>query len=1758
MKRPEDALPATPQSKRTQKGILSPAPQPRRTPSAFLTRPPLKKNVPVSSSAPQIEPIEPILSPPSSGDSVTSAANTKRKSEQMSSLALNAFQEFVKTEKEYHQKLRDFALPLVEGEKIITKKTRWENFLTSIGMKDEDVESNTNMVEGGWTRIKKIIKENKLLEEGDLNTLDNFIISNYTHLAKDHAFPYFNDKELLVNKFGEEYATLEDYATLLDQGCADENFPKWVNVIYESICGNEGHTVFLISIVPKTFNISAGKNNEHIDKIMTTLFIDNKESKIVISDDDRKFFDVQDVLIYFESAIIRPVQRVMKYPLLINEMVKHLKKIVENDIKKLFTEMFRKKLLETQQNLDELQLHALIDQELQRNKEEIDRQSLEKLEATVAYHQLKAIHKTMCEAFDKNNAKLKDIDVSRSPTQDLSTFFKPFTFSSKYSELGLPPNTASFMSKLSTLIHYWLYDDLGEKIENEQLEKINNTILYLVYENKNPLADVTNNLLLIEKEKRKKEHLSELRDNINAQYNNEKKYVLELQQLLHQLFIATNNTSNGNPIKSKLYDKINDIIKNINNDNSVISKSLRDLLEQDKNIYAAKSKTNKILLETESSVPKRIKSTYDAHCLPADIYTHNFIQSIDPVGDPNLQFNHSLMYNKKDSLPSVTQSSISPTDNSKKLLDCHFIRLSIISQLKSYFAQFDANMQHSFLYKLAGHSIQRISYRIQQELDILLRLTPEELARRCVLKSEFGDKELVCDLIIEQLAKHLVVAGDIKKSLLHGAFGHTLNQVKDYLNSISLAENKKNSLHEMFVPVPEYIHKRTVPGPTAFYTRSWAEKRYALIMNMMCLVDYYLGTGLGILLAKRADLPINKKLRHIDQVKAIAVYAQKMALDPRGDDLSEQVVNEILGGMKVLYLQYPDESSRSVNELVHLHNNFTPPGVNSIPHLDLKSDHRFDEKEKKKNLIFDYKVNVADAKDYIKRHLVQQFAQPFVNYSVATDGRIVVETAWAKDESNEKILSVFDNYYKKSVLDIATECHKLPAGQQNIAYLLQKEINHVVATELSDSNIYNQGLIGEALTEADKLFEKIAPSLRRVDEHSSVRSNDLQLDEPSIKSDSDKISLLSDERKEKSVKIESPLTVVKIQRSGSFNFPDQQIMVQNNLVLTTDKDQLNILVAKLVALSHYYRNTEIGQTLCSKLGIAANLKQGQAHYAQKIANIALEIFLEDESDTEKLEIKRNKNAKARKDRLLDQIVNIRNSIRGDGSFWSNILQSPDSRFAKAIDELLPTAKQKMSKTILQKKLLFTTEHNNALFNQKAKLAKSFIHRVVVSQSCAQFINLEKELLGRLRKTVGSAEQEATHKIHSELKKLSTLDLVKTEAAIKDLGSGKNIRDLIINKISDSVVHCARIAQCYLNGSLGQKLYNAVRILFTNNPIDNGFNLLRKTLTPNLVRRCNLSEINEKSKCPSVDRSWLGLSANLLMLYDYYLDNELGRQVADRAVLDEQKKGAVATYNQSRRGWIVQAEKIKAIATGLYFKKYSDDINIAKQEKIIAILKALVDINQIIKEIRRAGSCGEHSHIVNELIRIVTNYGKENGLNLKPVAAINGEYLFPNFQNMFRHDIDQDNAEDYIHQHIIFHKDFYLSAAKDKINGQRWTVFSEKAPLNSAQANLHQLFKEKIGIRRRAIADLTAKARNRATQFISQNDKDWQQKVAAIEKSDKYTFNILDLIISRLEKNMPYSSLFSSESNLKKGQLNETFESCTSDLDDTVSPNILVV
>lgn len=515
------------------------------------------------------------------------------------------------------------------------------------------------------------------------------------------------------------------------------------------------------------------------------------------------------------------------------------------------------------------------------------------------------------------------------------------------------------------------------------------------------------------------------------------------------------------------------------------------------------------------------------------------------------------------------------------------------------------------------------------------------------------------------------------------------------------------------------------------------------------------------------------------------------------------------------------------------------------------------------------------------------------------------------------------------------------------------------------------------------------------------------------------------------------------------------------------KKALILLVSQLLALSHYYRNTEIGEQICSKLQIPANENHhGQNEIAKELANFALALFLEDEADNQPVSDptprnieqnlqQRNQRAQDKIDKLLAKMKSDINKIRGDGSLIENITHSPDSRFAKALEELLPSEKQKGKQRNIIKPLLLSAAKYKELFNN-TNSSKLFIHRVAIEQSYRQFEELEESIMGGIKKKAGNPQQVVAHKIHQELKSLSTLPLSSCESEITKLGYGKNIRDVIFSKVSDAIVRSGKIADCIFDGPLGNKLLNVANFLLNTDHKNTHGSFLQKIFTPNQVRRYESTKRAQTSANPDM----LCLCGRLAMLSDYYLDTPLGRQVADKAA-----GKAKASYNKSKKGWATEAEKIKAIATGLYFGKYIGD------EAISAMREALLHLKLMIYQIRSSGSAGEHSHFVNELIRIVLDFGSNHHPIIEPGEAIDEHYLFKNATQMFNNRIGVANFDDYFQMSIIQDAAAELDKLKNEINSQRWTAFADKETLKIAEENLNDLFKKGVEERRALIKEL---------------------------------------------------------------------------------------
>lgn len=1684
------------------------------------------------------------------------SSSSRRLSVQQSKAeAFNRLRELLKTEDDYLKKLKKFALTELPGIKPKREKSRVQRFMGWLGLGEEE-EEITNKIPGGWSRIRKIAIDNKLMSEADLYEIDLFV-SKYEALSKaGHAFPYLLDPKQC------------GYPQLENEGYTDENFTQWVDVLYKSTCTHEDEidevvngrktgrktrlvnlrSYFEINIFPHMNALKEMYWSNTLQDKLARLKESLSKNQSKVTPDDRHFFEGQSTASYLEDVLIQPVQRIGRYPLLINDIVK-----ATNETHSAYP-----KLLEIKNNLEVMTKFA-------NNK-------------------------------PKELAAHEAIEISQ---------YQP---KREYSELGLSPAILQFMVQLNSLINCWYQNDLGRKIFEEQ---------------QNYLVDIINNPeeSHAKREEARRKHFENrtLWEQISQENQKDLPHIAKLQQLLHKLIINPINPDFKEPVTSRIYQQIDTIFEQLDTNHSVFCRSLKQLVELESSIVSDKvisAQEGIHISESRNSsmsprpVVQKIPSFY-GQCIPSEIYKNNVIDVLSPQPkkpmDRASRFSHFTTPKKNlKELPPEKMTSINAVTEIQQKQAIHFIRLSIIHQVKSYFYQFDQLVQNAAIIKPASVAIQQTSFAIQQELNELAKLTPEKLAELC----KKDDKEAIREVIIAHLRKHLSVAGILKESYTKGAFGNTLTQVNDYLNNIVNMDARLNTLQEMFVanPLPKRIRSNS---PEAFHDgRTPDEKLYALLANLQMITDFYRNTGLGIKLAERAKVPLNTKFRHLDLIERLANYSEQKYLAIPNPEQAQNAIEGILGYLESAIGSIPEnDHSRSINELIHLHNAFAAPAK----HI---KEREYKERFKNHSQIHHYRIAKDDAEKYLIMHMIQKYAKEFLDYDVVIDKRWMIETATCKNNANKEILSMLNKFYHMRIRKNPDEfefhssskieyleddyLNRMPEGQRNLSCLIQKHIKEIKDKSLSQAAIFNQGKFGKALLNSDGAHIQCNPhSQSSVNEAQKTESNASDGDQK----DADTVPLLPEKlsatkhRKEKSKqKSESqkPLNSKKVTCPLLPELSDANVssLKKINPALYNHKDALISLVAQLLTLSHYYRNTEFGEQIGQTLNISSNTNQGQAVFAKEIADYALEIFLQDESDYDQLDNEpqlkvRNKNSADRLKALQDKMVLIIQNIRGDGSSFSSFTHSPNSRFAKALDELLPKARKKMSDIHQQDKLLFTTEHNNHLFKGKPDYAKHFIHKLVIEQSCSEFIDLEKNLMGRLKKTSGDVQQHAAHNIHIALKNISLLPLASIEAEVSKLGSAKNIRHVVMDKISAAIVRCGRISDCYLNSIFGEKLFNVVKFLDHTVNEKSKQDAFRKHLIPNLVRRFDNTVVNENRLLTDTR---FALCANLLMLYDFYCDNELGRQVADKGAQDR-GKGFCATYNNKSKGWMEYAEMIKAIALGMYFNHPANDT-----DKKTQLIEALEAINNIITSIR--GSLGgNNSRFVNELIRIVTNFGKEHHINTPASALMNGNCFSHIDQYVFRHDINSENSIDYIQQHIIFHSSKPLVEAKNAFDGQRWTVASENSLINSAEANLHTFFMKDVEMRQAAMDKLSTELRAKAKKFIKQpvqpmkptkptnesdsnysehmeiyrrnlesyNEKlkayasekaDYEEQIKKIDHSSKYKTNICHVILNHIEYIVPFSSIFSSISNSGKGWFKKACFACQEYLNEITKPFVV--
>lgn len=1599
-------------------------------------------------------------------------------------------------------------------------------------------------IKGAWARLKSFVINNKLMKEEDFADLRDehnnhvrgldTLVSICSQLSTNRTFEVsYKLKEFGYHNLADEEVTPEKYEQWIDKVVTVEKFDRWIDLVHDTFCGVEMNG----RQVPCTFQTLTFPGMNAIGEICYTLELMKdsplkklyavlrehkehilKEDKALLNDFSSTGKEEQ-VESYLNAAIQAPHRRLTKIH---NVLI---------DIKK-----------------------ALV----------AEKKSHDKVDKIIS--QIASL---------RSSAEEKSKALSHAQAGD-AALYQP---GKDFTQHRLSPEVFKKMAKLSTLINCWRNNDLGQSIIDQVrakyvaiIEKADKDIeLNIQHHEKS--NDIRQKLTaLINADRISIEHINNAIGNLGfnaeqigklqgimaqrvatlkdkadlelaiekaaAQKSSEQHYVDELQFLIDQLFTDNTKDTYVKHVGEQIDDKIHDILTRLDSTDSVFCNSLRDLKSQwgsgavsfsskfPRSIYVnsyisdihitaekkpaatkpaeikvseKKSADKKSVPQTPKRGPARNRaSVYLGSHIPAEIAVlESEVPPPVPMPQPELTIPatpEEIRRREEELRPEIEKRRKREEMQNKRseIQTQHLVRLSIINRVKEFFTEFDIKVQKSY-FRPASDSIQTISYQIQKELHKLAGKETELLARDYdeVINKETdksateGGKETVSGLkepielaILKIMSSQLTIAGTLKESYLEGLFGKTLNEVTNYLKLISSVDDSPQELY-IANTLPQKIE-------TSISKRTFKKMLLEFTANTLMITDIKLGTGLGLQLAKRAHVKFRPG-RHKKAIQKMAESTEQMIsngferiMDSVEDDEAEAQAKQLL----VLML---DGLKRTItNDFPEFIHPWIPKTDNSrtcnelialynhfagelnLELLEKRDCQRFVNYEQ----IVDYRMSSQDAHKYIWMHMAQSTASPMLEYAAYSDTRSLVETAVSKEQTNAEILAEINKIYSDPKHK-EKDRKALKAGYRNTVGLIKKTIQEKVIGSLSSPAIYQQGQFGKALK----------------------KSTEIQ---------SESIFWL-------------------------FPNPAKFAATPNS---NPGRDSLYLLASRLLSLSHYYRNTEIGEQICKKYGISPNKNAGQSDKATEIAEFALEMFLEEESEQEQNIIHREVKSARRLTALKNKMKSIIEEIRGDGSLVDDIFYSPNSRFALALNELLPVKERVFKEEENQAKLLFTTQQNEGLFNN-SDYAKHFIRRVVIQQSLAPFVELEKKVMGQDRQGTGEAQQVAARKIHEKLSALTAMDMESCEAEIIKLNvPGKNIRDLVMTKISESIVNCSRIAQCYFQSPFMDKLTEVVSFLYKKIPDQSPKEFLRKTLTPNLIRRYAISEMPASVTQSSPERSRLGLAANLLMLYDYYVDNELGRLVADKGAESAVAgKGFAASYNKSRQGWLKQAEQIKAIASGLYFGSKTDP------ERTTELTHALKHLNKIINEIRATGSSGQHSHFVNELIRIVTSFGRDLVPKIEPSEHINSDYLIKNAEYIFPHDIDQINADDYAQMHFIYHASTPFTAAKDKFNNQKWTAVSEKLPRNAAETNLNRLFAESITNRNKEIASLELQAREHAKKFLPEGDPER----ARIDASPKYKFDIVDLINHEMKSDIPCLSIFAPNSTIQNGQLKKPFQ-----------------
>lgn len=261
----------------------------------------------------------------------------------------------------------------------------------------------------------------------------------------------------------------------------------------------------------------------------------------------------------------------------------------------------------------------------------------------------------------------------------------------------------------------------------------------------------------------------------------------------------------------------------------------------------------------------------------------------------------------------------------------------------------------------------------------------------------------ILDLVKHTINQATVRVGMIGQDLMRGDFGEAISGVSLLFNKLSEKEIRAKSIKDMIVPSQfcRYCTFNSRPGNTP------ADKKLALLANMVIISNYYCNTPLGQRIADEMHLPYNtENIKWAAQARRLSLIASCFYLNKLERGTAPEFDNNVIYSVCLELKRIVEEirnsrfgsNSRLANELARLCNHFGSDYQINLPVLD-GDKYSFPQVPADKKLVIqatfsyghigDPNIIADDAEDIIQNDMIQKSVIPFKQYKHVTENRMV-------------------------------------------------------------------------------------------------------------------------------------------------------------------------------------------------------------------------------------------------------------------------------------------------------------------------------------------------------------------------------------------------------------------------------------------------------------------------------------------------------------------------------------------------------------------------------------------------------------------------------------------------------------------------------------------------------------------------------------------------------------------------------------------------